>query len=97
MLGGRSFPSGHATSAFALFLCLAFLSANRYIKLISFMSACFIAFSRVYLSQHFLIDIYFGSIIGSTGAIAFYQVFYHVDREWHTWTVQNLFHHDHKA
>jgi membrane-associated phospholipid phosphatase len=97
MLGGRSFPSGHSTSAFALFLCLALLSTNRYVKLACFILACLVAFSRVYLSQHFLIDIYFGSIIGSIGAIAFYQVFYYDDRKWHAWTVQNLFQHDSKA
>jgi membrane-associated phospholipid phosphatase len=97
MLSGRSFPSGHSTSAFALFLCIALLSNNRYIKLACFILACLVAFSRVYLSQHFLIDVYFGSIIGSTGAIAFYQVFYHRDRKWHAWAVQNLFQHDSKA
>ncbi len=41
MLSGRSFPSGHATSAFALFLCLALISTNRYLKLICFFLACF--------------------------------------------------------
>ena len=97
MFSGRSFPSGHSASAFALFLCLALLSSNRYIKLACFILACLVAFSRVYLSQHFLIDIYFGSIIGCTGAIAFFEVFYRNNRKWHSWTIQNIFQHDHKA
>jgi membrane-associated phospholipid phosphatase len=91
MLSGRSFPSGHSTTAFALFLCLALIASNRYIKLICFILACLVAFSRVYLSQHFLIDVFAGSIIGSLGTIAFYQLFYHDDRNWHTWSVQKLF------
>lgn len=91
MLSGRSFPSGHSTSAFALFLCLAIISGNRYTKMACFLLACLTAFSRVYLSQHFLIDIYAGSIIGSSGAIILYLVFYRNDRKWHTWKVQKIF------
>ena len=30
LLSGHSFPSGHATSAFAMFLCLAMIGRNRY-------------------------------------------------------------------
>ena len=97
MLNGRSFPSGHSTSAFALFLCLAFISSNRYVKLICLIMACLVAFSRVYLSQHFLIDIYAGSIIGSIGTIAFYQLFYQNDLKWHAWSMQKLFKHDFSA
>lgn len=96
MFGGRSFPSGHSTSAFALFLCLAFISSNRYIKLICFMMACLVSFSRVYLSQHFLIDIFAGSIIGSLGTIAFYLLFYHDDRSWYSWSMQKLYKDDRK-
>jgi membrane-associated phospholipid phosphatase len=97
MLSGRSFPSGHATSAFALFLCLALISTNRYFKLTCFFLAALVAFSRVYLSQHFLIDIYTGSIIGSLGTLAFYQVFYQNNRKWHAWTPKKLLQHDVKA
>jgi membrane-associated phospholipid phosphatase len=97
MLGGRSFPSGHATSAFALFLCIACITDNRYIKLTCFVMACLVAFSRVYLSQHFLIDIYFGSIIGCTGALAFYIVFYRNNRRWHAWTLQKPFKNDERT
>jgi len=91
LLSGRSFPSGHATSAFALFLCFALISGNRYIKLACFIMACLVAFSRVYLSQHFLIDVYTGSIIGAAGAIVFYQVFFQGNRRWYTWTIQKFF------
>ena len=60
----NSFPSGHSTTAFVLFFCLALISKNNIIKLCCFLLACLTAFSRVYLSQHFLGDITAGSLIG---------------------------------
>ena len=60
----NSFPSGHTTTAFAIFtiLCLYFSKCkSQYL----WMSLAIIAsFSRVYLSQHFLIDIFVGSFLG---------------------------------
>jgi membrane-associated phospholipid phosphatase len=88
MLSGRSFPSGHSTSAFALFISLALISKKPYIKLSCFVIACLVAFSRVYLSQHFLIDIMAGSFIGCIGALAFYQLFYYNERSWYSWKIQ---------
>ncbi len=64
MLGKYSFPSGHSASAFALFFCLSMFNKNSYLKLVFFILALIVAFSRVYLSQHFLIDIVVGSIFG---------------------------------
>lgn len=60
----RSFPSGHTTAAFSLFFCLSFFSRNNYVKTAYFLSALLIAFSRVYLSEHFFEDITAGSFIG---------------------------------
>lgn len=97
MLSGRSFPSGHSTSAFALFLCLALISKNNYIKLICLLFACLVAFSRVYLSQHFLMDIIAGSLIGCIGTLAVYQLFYKDERKWHAWTLQKAFKHEQQA
>ena len=70
----NSFPSGHSTTAFALFFCLAVFAKNNYIKLIMFSLALTISFSRVYLSQHFFGDIYAGSLVGITGA--YFSVFF---------------------
>lgn len=91
MLGSRSFPSGHTTSAFAIFLGLALIIRNKYLKLACFIAACVVGFSRIYLSQHFLIDTYVGSMIGCIGAVGLYTVFYHKNGNWHTWKIQNLF------
>jgi membrane-associated phospholipid phosphatase len=88
VLSGHSFPSGHAASAFALFLCLAVIGRNRTIQLSCFVIACLVAFSRVYLSQHFLVDIFAGSLIGTLGTLALYPVFYRKDLKWHQWSLK---------
>ncbi len=59
----QSFPSGHTASAFSVFLMLALITRNRWGKLALFFGAVVVAYSRVYLSQHFLVDITAGSII----------------------------------
>jgi len=61
---GNTFPSGHSASAFALYLSLALLTENKLLKFSLFLIACIVAFSRIYLSQHFFNDVYAGSILG---------------------------------
>lgn len=80
LIGFHSFPSGHALSAFALFFCLLFVSRSHFLKVIFFLLAILAAYSRVYLSQHWLIDIYVGSIIGVCFSLLFYIVFYHTTK-----------------
>ncbi len=72
----NSFPSGHSTSAFAVFISLMFLSDNFFMKLLWLLIAFLAAYSRTYLSQHWLVDIYFGSLIGFSFSIFFYFFFY---------------------
>lgn len=69
VLSYHSFPSGHAATAFSAFLILSHFTKNQYLKTAYFLIALSVALSRVYLIQHFLIDVYFGSIIGVLGAI----------------------------
>ena len=71
-----SFPSGHSTSAFAVFFCLLFMTKNHFLKLFYFCMACIAAFSRTYLSQHWLVDIYVGSIIGVSFSVLMYFQFF---------------------
>lgn len=59
----NSFPSGHATTAFAIFTCLAFISKKTIAQLVFLALAVFISFTRVYLSQHFFEDIWAGSFV----------------------------------
>lgn len=60
----HSFPSGHTTTAFALFFVLAMMSEKKILQFVFFLLALSTAISRVYLLQHFLVDVFFGSILG---------------------------------
>lgn len=80
MLGERSFPSGHSTAAFVVFSALAFSTESKWAKVIFFIIALNAAFSRMYLSQHWLVDIVTGSLIGITYATILYFAFYKSDR-----------------
>ncbi len=73
--GQTSFPSGHSMSAFALYTLLVFLlpPRKRYAAILFFL-ALSVVISRVYLVQHFLRDIYAGSITGMGIAILVYLI-----------------------
>ena len=60
----QSFPSGHTGTAFNVFFILALVVKNNLLKLFFLLMAVIVAYSRVYISQHFLIDITVGSVIG---------------------------------
>lgn len=62
-----SFPSGHTTAAFSIFLVLTLILTKKYkpLSLIFFLLALFVGYSRVYLNQHFPIDIVVGSALGT--------------------------------
>lgn len=59
-----SFPSGHTTAIFALFISIALLTKNKMLKCLYLILAVLSAYSRIYLSQHFPIDVLIGSFIG---------------------------------
>ena len=69
----NTFPSGHSTSAFSLFFSLSIFTPKKLIQFILFCLAVLAAYSRVYLSQHFFIDIYAGSFIGTVCSLLLYQ------------------------
>ena len=69
ILSYHSFPSGHSATAFSAFLIISYFVKNKALKAIFFVIALSVALSRVYLLQHFLVDIYFGSLIGVLGGI----------------------------
>jgi membrane-associated phospholipid phosphatase len=64
-----SFPSGHTTTAFALFFVLIFIAHKTWVKSLLFILMILVGLSRVYLYQHFHQDIYAGSILGTVFAI----------------------------
>ncbi len=61
-----SFPSGHATNAFAT---AGVLTGFGNLGLLPIPIAALVAFSRVYLGQHYLSDIVAGAVIGGSVAL----------------------------
>lgn len=65
----NSFPSGHTITAFAICMILVLIVKSNYLKFLFMMIAMLAGFSRVYLSQHFLGDVFTGAIIGTMIAV----------------------------
>lgn len=64
----NSFPSGHSTAAFSACCAIAIVLARPGWSVLLALLAGALAFSRVYLSQHFTEDIVVGAIIGTATA-----------------------------
>jgi len=74
--GSCSFPSGHTTTAFAMFTFLSLICRNKFCGFAFLSLALLAAYSRIYLAQHFFVDVYAGSIIGTTSSLVVYTLFY---------------------
>ena len=70
----HSFPSGHTTAAFALFMLAVFFSKKISWQMTFFTIAIIAGLSRIYLSQHFLQDVIGGAILGIIIALISYQL-----------------------
>lgn len=74
-----SFPSGHAGTIFTM-ICLSHLLVPKkswWLSLSLGLLACAVAYSRLYLCQHFYRDIYVGALIGTCSTIAIYALLKH--------------------
>ena len=78
----NSFPSGHSTCAFSLYLALALIIQNKLLKLLFFFIALLVGYSRIYLSQHFFEDVYAGSIIGVFVTLIVYYCMRKTNAKW---------------
>lgn len=65
----NSFPSGHAASAFALATSLVIHTRHKWLGIPLLVIAWMVAYSRVYLGQHFPEDILAGSLLGTGSAL----------------------------
>ena len=72
-----SFPSGHSATGFCICLMLAFFAKQKWATYFFAILALLIAFSRVYISQHFIQDTIAGSWIGLFMAILGYVFIVH--------------------
>ena len=93
-----SFPSGHTTTFFVLFfslsiiLCAENIKGKNILSFICFLCATFGAYTRIYLSQHFALDIFAGILIAvcSTLVLYFFLVKKTKNTHFWAWRVQKL-------
>lgn len=76
MLHHNSFPSGHSTCAFSMCFVAAVLIGRPVPAALLALLAGLLAFSRVYLSQHFTEDVLCGAVIGTCTAWFAYRWLY---------------------
>ncbi len=70
-----SFPSGHTTQAFIFFLLACLMVDKKWIVAIGYLYAILIGYSRIYLAQHFPIDVAGGMIIASISVLLSLVIF----------------------
>jgi len=71
----NSFPSGHTATAFAIAVVLSLYFKNKLVTTLGIFAAIIVGISRIYLLQHFFIDVYIGSIIGfMVSCMAYYAL-----------------------
>ena len=80
----NSFPSGHTSTAFTLALLMAFLSKNNFWVYFFPFIAFFVGYSRVYLAQHFVTDVFAGMLVGVVSSYLSLMIY-----EWYRKRKQN--------
>lgn len=85
-----SFPSGHTTTAFAIFFSLALLTKSKVAQAGLFILALGVGYSRIYLSQHFLMDVVAGSFLGMFTGWLSWRWIKSYKREWMEKSVTNI-------
>lgn len=60
-----SFPSGHTATIFCLCILFSLFIKSKKWSIFLVLFAFIVGFSRIYLSQHFLVDVLIGSLIGT--------------------------------
>lgn len=72
----NSMPSGHTGAAFFMFFWVAVLLRRWFWGLFAGLLAVGVAYSRVYLFQHFPVDTLVGAAIGVGSSALFYSIYY---------------------
>lgn len=66
----NSFPSGHTATAYTISVFLMFIVKNEFLRFTFILFAFLAGISRIYLLQHFMVDVAVGAIIASLLVIA---------------------------
>jgi membrane-associated phospholipid phosphatase len=77
----QSFPSGHTTTAFAIFTLLMLFAKNRTWGYVCVTLAWLAGYSRCYLFQHFPVDVLGGAMIGMLSSLV---VYYWLSKQYYT-------------
>lgn len=90
-----SFPSGHTTSFFALAFVICILLTRQLglyripriiVQLLLFALAILGGYSRIYLSQHFAMDVFGGVVVGLSISILCFAIFYRsMSQKWYNY------------
>ncbi|MBU3743240.1 MAG: phosphatase PAP2 family protein [Sediminibacterium sp.] len=66
---GNSFPSGHTTTAFTIFLLACIFIPKRITLFLGYCIALGVGYSRIYLAQHFPVDVAAGMLVGVSSVL----------------------------
>lgn len=69
-------PSGHTAVAFSIWISITYISSNIFVLVISLIITLFIAFSRLFLNTHSILDIFVGAILGILTTFTLFWIFY---------------------
>ncbi len=75
--GYQSFPSGHTATIICFVVYISLLSKHRLLSVILLCVGLAVAYSRIYLLQHFLIDVTAGAFIGAISTFLIWHLFEH--------------------
>lgn len=67
-----SFPSGHSTTIFCIYFLFSYLLQSKWVIWSGLIVACLVGYSRIYLAQHFAIDVAGGIV---TAIVSTYLAF----------------------
>lgn len=78
----HTFPSGHTVTAFSACLFLSFLISKKIWKIVLFLIALFIGYSRIYVSAHFPFDVVSGAFIAVVVTTLGYYLSRQISNDW---------------
>lgn len=84
-----SFPSGHATVAFAGAYILSKFDHDRRRKVLYTLLAFGVSYSRIYLLCHYVGDVLAGAVYGLAFAVVTYEIIHRMYHKYHTETLNS--------